>query len=88
MNEQEKFKNSKLQKLYEALCEIFPDRTGWQDIGEDDEYISLSIDIEDNFQDGTKISYTLWIDENNIKMYPEHLPEQDTEDYTIFAFES
>ena len=88
MEEKERFKNPKLQKLYEALCEIFPNRTGWQDIGEDDELICLSIDIEDNFQDGTKISECLWIDENGIKMYPIHLSEQDKEDYTVFAFES
>ena len=32
---EEKFKNPKLQKLYEMLCELYPNRVFWQDIGED-----------------------------------------------------
>ena len=85
---EEKFKNPKLQKLYEVLCELFPDRTFWQDIGEDNELIALNIDIKDNFQDGTEISDILWIGSKNIELFPEHLSKYDTEDYTVFAFEN
>jgi hypothetical protein len=88
MEEKEKFKNPKLQKLYEVLCEIFPDRTGWQDIGEDGEYIAFVIDVKDNFNDGTVVEETLWINADTVEIFPEHLPEQDTKGYTVFAFES
>lgn len=85
---EEKFKNPKLQKLYEMLCELYPNRVFWQDIGEDNELIVLSVDIIDNFNDGTKVVDALWINAESMAMYPEHLPEQDTDDYIVFAFEN
>ena len=87
--ENRNFHNPKLQKLYEALCDLFPDRTGWQDMGDEEcEMISLVIDIKDNFNDGTTISQTLAIDTDGLTIYPEHLPEQDSDGYVVFAFEN
>lgn len=44
----EKFTNPKLQKLYEALIDLYPTVTGWQDMGDEDcELIAFSVNLTD-----------------------------------------
>lgn len=42
------FTNPKLQKLYEALVDLYPTAVGWQDMGEEDcELIAFSVSLTD-----------------------------------------
>ena len=56
----EKFTNPKLQKLYEALIDLYPTAVGWQDIGaEDYELIAFSINVSDPDKN-ISTSQTVW----------------------------
>ena len=65
--ENERFTNPKLQRLYEALSDLFP--TGWQDIGEEDaEMICLPVKLlKDNGSNHSQ-EITLWISQDSLEI--------------------
>lgn len=83
----EKFKNPKLQKLYEILNIIFPERVSWQDIGENEELICLTVDIKDFCNCEAKTTETLYINTQKAEILAEHLEYLDVNEYMAFVFE-
>lgn len=65
--ENERFANPKLQRLYEALLDLFP--AGWQDIGEEDgEMICLPVKLlKDNGSNHSQ-EITLWISKDSLEI--------------------
>ena len=83
------FKNSKLQKLYEALVDLFSEENvGWVLIGdEDEEVIQLSINIKNDCQDSDfQHPYLLCITADEIPHLFGYLEKED-EDFISFNFE-
>lgn len=65
--ENERFANPKLQRLYEALSDLFP--TGWQDIGEeDDEMICLPVKLLRDNGNNYSQEITLWISQDKLEI--------------------
>lgn len=65
--ENERFADPKLQRLYEALSDLFP--TGWQDIGEeDDEMICLPVKLLRDNGNNYSQEITLWISQDKLEI--------------------
>ena len=86
------FKNPKLQKLYEALVDLFSEENvGWvlmdDDDEEEEEAIQLSINIKNDCQDSNfQHPYLLWITADEIPYLFGYLEKKD-EDFISFNFE-
>lgn len=83
------FKNPKLQKLYEALVDLFSEENvGWVLMGyEEEEAIQLSINIKNDCQDSDfQHPYLLWITADEIPYLFGYLEKKD-EDFISFNFE-
>jgi hypothetical protein len=64
----EKFINPKLQKLYEALVDLYPTATGWQDMGDEDcELIAFSVSLTDPDKN-ISTPQTIWFSATSVEI--------------------
>lgn len=91
----EKFKNEKLNNLYLALKDLYGDCVGWQDIGENNECISLDFKLTNNNGNNPKSIYeTVWfsVEEKEPSSYatliqPNELKKELNSGYSVWVHE-
>ena len=86
------FTNEKLQNLYSALLALYGEKyVGWQDIGSEEEIITFTVPLKNNYVYGEKktINMTIWLDKNECVCYAIPMNSVEVnENYSVWAFEN
>lgn len=64
------YENPKMQRLFEALKDLYPDKVGGQDVGDKDcELIEFSILLRDNCDESISHKAILWLSATDACVY-------------------
>lgn len=64
------YENPKMQRLFEALKDLYPDKVGGQDAGDKDcELIEFSILLRDNYDENVSHKAILWLSATDACVY-------------------
>lgn len=64
------YENPKMQRLFEALKDLYPDKVGGQDVGEKEhELIEFSILLCDNYDESISHKAILWLSATDARVY-------------------
>lgn len=80
------FTNPKLQKLYEALVDLYPTAVGWQDMGEEDcELIAFSVSLTDPDKN-ISTPQTVWFSATSVEILGNYENRSSQDESISFIF--